>query len=312
MEFKRLGESGLKVSLVGLGCNNFGRRCDQDETRAIVHAALDEGINFFDTADIYGGPGQSEILLGKVLSGIDRSQYIIATKFANSMGDGLLQKGASRGYIIKAVDDSLKRLGMDYIDLYQQHVPDADTPIEETIRALDDLVRMGKVRYTGHSNFTGWQIADADWTARSLGLNSFSSAQNLYSLLDQRVSREVIPACKQFKLGLLPYFPLASGMLTGKYSRGEAPTSGSRLANMGDRGLAALNDSAFDRLEQYQQFAQDAGRSILELAMSWLASQSVVSSVIAGATSAVQVKKNVQAAQWKLSETDLFEIGKLS
>jgi aryl-alcohol dehydrogenase-like predicted oxidoreductase len=312
MEYKRLGESGLKVSMVGLGCNNFGRRCDQNDTRTIVRAALDEGINFFDTADIYGGAGQSEILLGKALRGIDRSQFIIATKFANPMGDGPFRRGASRRYIIKAIDDSLNRLGMDYIDLYQQHVPDADTPIEETIRALDDLVRMGKVRYTGHSNFAGWQIADADWTARSQRLNAFSSAQNLYSLLDQRVNREVIPACRQFKLGLLPYFPLASGMLTGKYLRGEAPANGSRLASMGDRGLAALNDAAFDRLEQYQQFAEDAGRSILELAMSWLASQDIVSSVIAGATSAMQVKQNVQAAKWKLSAADLIEIGKLS
>ena len=312
MEYKRLGGSGLKVSQIGLGCNNFGRRCDQDATRAVVHAARDEGINFFDTADIYGGSGQSEILLGKALRGVDRSECIIATKFANPMGEGPHLRGASRRYIIKAIEDSLRRLGTEYIDLYQQHVPDAETPIEETLRALEDLVRSGKVRYIGHSNFTGWQIADADWTARAMGLNRYSSAQNLYNLLDQRVSRDVIPACERFNIGLLPYFPLASGMLTGKYLRGEPPDPGSRLANMGKRGLAALNDSAFDRLEVYQQFARDAGRSILELAMSWLASQTIVSSVIAGATSAKQVKQNVEAGQWKLSESELLEIGKLS
>ncbi|MDE0756857.1 MAG: aldo/keto reductase [Pseudomonadales bacterium] len=312
MEYKRLGQSGLKVSLVGLGCNNFGRRCDEDATTAIVHAALDQGINFFDTADIYGGAGQSEKLLGKAIKGLDRSQLIVATKFANPMGEGPLRRGAARGYIVKAVEDSLRRLDTEYIDLYQQHVPDADTPIEETIRALDDLIRLGKVRYIGNSNFTGWQIADADWTAKSLGLNSFSSAQNLYNLLDQRVSREVIPACERFQVGLLPYFPLASGMLTGKYLRGEAPDKGTRLASMGERGRAALTDAAFDRFDQYQKYAQDAGRSILELAMSWLARQDVVSSVIAGATSAMQVKQNVEAAQWSLSKSDLFDIGKLS
>ena len=312
MEYKRLGQSGLKVSLVGLGCNNFGRRCDEDATTAIVHAALDQGINFFDTADIYGGAGQSEKLLGKAIKGLDRSQLIVATKFANPMGEGPLRRGAARGYIVKAVEDSLRRLDTEYIDLYQQHVPDASTRIEETIRALDDLIRLGKVRYIGNSNFTGWQIADADWTAKSLGLNSFSSAQNLYNLLDQRVSREVIPACERFQVGLLPYFPLASGMLTGKYLRGEAPDKGTRLASMGERGRAALTDAAFDRFDQYQKYAQDAGRSILELAMSWLARQDVVSSVIAGATSAMQVKQNVEAAQWSLSKSDLFDIGKLS
>jgi aryl-alcohol dehydrogenase-like predicted oxidoreductase len=312
MEYKRLGQSGLKVSLVGLGCNNFGQRCDEDATRTIVHAALDQGINFFDTADIYGGAGQSERLLGKAIKGLDRSQLIIATKFANPMGDGPLRRGANRGYIVKAVEDSLQRLGTDYIDLYQQHVPDESTPIEETIRALDDLIRGGKVRYTGNSNFSGWQIADADWTAKALGLNSFSSAQNLYNLLDQRVSREVIPACERFQVGLLPYFPLASGMLTGKYIRGKAPAKGTRLANMGERGRAALTDTSFDRFDRYHQFAQDAGRSILELAMSWLARQDVVSSVIAGATSAVQVQQNVEAAQWSLSDSDLLDIGKLS
>ena len=312
MEYKRLGQSGLKVSLVGLGCNNFGRRCDEDATTAIVHAALDQGINFFDTADIYGGAGQSEQLLGKAIKGLDRSQLIVATKFANPMGEGPLHRGANRGYIVKAVEDSLRRLDTDYIDLYQQHVPDAGTPIEETIRALDDLIRLGKVRYIGNSNFTGWQIADADWTAKSLGLNSFSSAQNLYNLLDQRVSREVIPACGRFQVGLLPYFPLASGMLTGKYLRGEAPAKGTRLASMGARGQAALTDAAFDRFDQYHKYAQDAGRGILELAMSWLARQSVVSSVIAGATSALQVKQNVEAAQWSLSDSDLSDIGKLS
>ena len=218
MEFRNLGNSGLKVSTVGLGCNNFGMRIDADQTRAVVHAALDAGINFFDTADVYGGQ-KSEVFLGQALKGIDRDSVVIATKFAMPTGEG--RQGASRRYIMSAVEASLDRLGTGYIDLYQQHRPDPDTPIEETLRALDDLVSAGKVRYLGNSNFNGWQLADADWTARSEGLNRFVSAQNHYNLLDRRIEREVLPACERFGLGQLPYFPLASGLLTGKYDRGQ-------------------------------------------------------------------------------------------
>ncbi|HEX4182491.1 MAG TPA: aldo/keto reductase [Caulobacteraceae bacterium] len=210
MEYRRLGTSGLKVSEVGLGCNNFGMRIDQQATSAVVGACLDAGITFFDTADVYGG-SKSEVMLGEALKG-KRQDVVLATKFAMPMGAGPDRRGGSRRYIMSAVEASLKRLNTDHIDLYQMHGPDADTPIEETLRALDDLVTHGKVRYIGNSNFTGWQIADADWVARTEHLNRFISAQNNYSLLERKVEFEVTPACQRFGLGVLPYFPLASGL----------------------------------------------------------------------------------------------------
>lgn len=311
MEYRNLGTTGLKVSLVGIGCNNFGRRCDAITTKAVVEAALDNGINFFDTADIYGS-GQSESFLGEAIKGMDRSKIIIATKFANPMGEGDMMRGASRRYIMNAVDASLTRLGTDYIDLYQQHVPDATTPIEETLRTLDDLVRAGKVRYLGNSNFSGWQIADADWTAKHFGLNRFATAQNLYSLLDRRLEKDVVPACQHYGLGILPYFPLASGMLTGKYQRGNQPPQGTRLAMWGDRAKAAMSDANFDVVERLDQFARDRGHTILELAMSWLGTMPHISSVIAGATSEAQVAQNAQAANWRLSDDEMAEVATLS
>ena len=307
MEYRNLGSSGLKVSMVGLGCNNFGMRCDADQTREVVHAGLDAGINFFDTADVYGGT-QSEVFLGQALQDVDRSSVIIASKFAMPVAEG--KRGASRHYIMSAVEASLKRLGTDYIDLYQQHAPDPGTPIEETLRALDDLVRSGKVRYLGNSNFNGWQLADADWTARHLGLNRFVSAQNLYNLLDRRLEKDVLPACDHFNIGLLPYFPLASGLLTGKYQRGKAAPADTRLA--GERGRNALSDANFDVLDRLDAFARERGRTLLELAMSWLAGHPAVSSVIAGATRPDQVLANVEAAQWSLLPEDLDTIAGLS
>jgi aryl-alcohol dehydrogenase-like predicted oxidoreductase len=307
MEYRNLGTSGLKVSAVGLGCNNFGMRIDADQTNAVVHAALDAGINFFDTADVYGGT-QSEVFLGQALKGVDRDSVVIATKFAMPLGEG--RRGASRRYIMSAVEASLKRLGMDHIDLYQQHAPDPDTPIEETLRALDDLIQAGKVRYIGNSNFNGWQLADADWTARSAGLNRFVSAQNLYNLLDRRLEREVLPACKRFGLGMLPYFPLASGLLTGKYNRGQPAPEDTRLA--GERGRAALTDANFDVVEKLDGFARERGHTLLTLAMSWLASNPVVASVIAGATRVEQVQDNVEAAGWQLTPDELSEVAGLS
>lgn len=311
MEFRNLGTSGLKVSTVGLGCNNFGMRIDAEQTRAVVHGALDAGINFFDTADVYGG-SKSESFLGDALKGIDRDSVVIATKFAMPLGreKGEGRQGASRRYIMSAVDASLTRLGTDYIDLYQQHRPDADTPIEETLRALDDLVTTGKVRYLGNSNFTGWQLADADWTARSEGLNRFVSAQNLYNLLDRRIEREVLPACEQFGLGMLPYFPLASGLLTGKYDRGQPAPENTRLS--GERGKIALTDANFDVVEKLAGFAAEHGRSLLELAMSWLAGNPLVSSVISGATRVEQVQANVDAVSWQLSAEERDEIHSLT
>ena len=307
MEYRNLGTSGLKVSAVGLGCNNFGMRIDADQTNAVVHAALDAGINFFDTADVYGGT-QSEVFLGQALKGIDRDSVVIATKFAMPLGEG--RRGASRRYIMSAVEASLKRLGMDHIDLYQQHAPDPDTPIEETLRALDDLIQAGKVRYIGNSNFNGWQLADADWTARSAGLNRFVSAQNLYNLLDRRLEREVLPACERFGLGMLPYFPLASGLLTGKYNRGQSAPEDTRLA--GERGRAALTDANFDVVEKLDGFARERGHTLLTLAMSWLACNPVVASVIAGATRVEQVQSNVEAAGWQLTPDELSEVAGLS
>lgn len=309
MELRNLGNTGLKVSVVGLGCNNFGMRCDEEQTKAVVHAAMDQGINFFDTADIYGGT-KSETFLGRALSGMDRDALIIATKFAMPVADG--KRGASRHYIMNAVEASLTRLGTDYIDLYQQHAPDPDTPIDETLRALDDLIRSGKVRYIGHSNFNGWQLADADWTARHHGLDRFVTAQNLYNLVDRRLEKDVLPACRHFGLGVLPYFPLASGLLTGKYRRGEAPGEGTRLAHFGERGKAALSDANFDVVEKLEAFARECGHTLLELAVSWLVCNPSITSVISGATRPDQVQANVSAASWRLTEDELATVAGLS
>jgi aryl-alcohol dehydrogenase-like predicted oxidoreductase len=307
MKLRRLGTSGLKVSEVGLGCNNFGMRIDEKATQGVVDAALDAGITFFDTADIYGGT-KSEEFLGKAL-GKRRGDIVLATKFGMAIGGDERKKGGSRRWIMTAVEDSLRRLGTDWIDLYQFHAPDADTPIDETLRALDDLVTQGKVRYIGNSNFTGWQIADADWTAA--GGTRFVSAQNLYSLLERKVEFEVLPACEHFGLGFLPFFPLASGLLSGKYKRGEAPPDDSRLAAWGARGAAAMSDKNFDKVEKLEAWAAERGHTILELAFAWLLGHEVVSSVIAGATTPEQVKTNAATAAWELTPEEVKEVGDL-
>ncbi|MFI5314154.1 MAG: aldo/keto reductase [Myxococcota bacterium] len=309
MEHKSLGRSGLRVSVVGLGCNNFGQRCDQAQTRAVVAKALDLGVTLFDTADVYGGQGVSEEYLGKALES-RRADVIVATKFGMPMGDGSLKRGGSRRWVMQAAENSLRRLGTDYIDLYQIHLPDAGTPIEETLRALDDLVRQGKVRYLGCSNYAGWQVVEAAWTARSASLSPFVSAQNFYNLLERNVERELVPACNTYGLGVLPYFPLASGLLTGKYRRGEAAPEGTRLSAP-RFGKSALTDKNFDKLEKLAGFAADAGHSLLELAIGWLASQSHVSSVIAGATKPEQVEQNVRAAERKLSPAELARVNEV-
>jgi len=310
MDHRRLGDSGLKVSEIGLGCNNFGMRIDQDGTNAVIAAAIDHGVTFMDTADVYGGQGKSEEMMGVALKG-RRHEVILATKFASPMG-APEKRGGSRRYVLEAVEASLRRLQTDYIDLYQMHQPDRDTPIEETLGALDDLVTQGKVRYIGNSNFTGWMIADADWTARNEHLNRFVSAQNNYSLLERRVEHEVTPACDRFGLGMLPYFPLASGLLTGKYTRGEAPPEGTRLANFGPRAAAALNDNNFDKLDKLTSWAQARGHTLLELAFAWLLGHKVVSSVIAGATKPEQVGANAATAGWKLTPEEVAEVTKLA
>jgi aryl-alcohol dehydrogenase-like predicted oxidoreductase len=308
MKVRRLGNSGLKVSVVGLGCNNFGMRIDADQTAAVVNAAIDAGITLFDTADIYGGT-QSEAFLGKALGG-RRHEIVLATKFGMQVGGDPRKRGGSRKWIMQAVEDSLRRLGTDYIDLYQHHQPDPDTPLDETLRALDDLVTQGKVRYIGCSNYAGWQIADADWTAA--GQSRFISAQNLFSLLERDVEREVLPACGNFGLGFLPFFPLASGLLSGKYRRGEPPPEGTRLAAWGARGQAAMSEANFDRVEALAAWAEARGHTLLELAFAWLLGHEAVSSVIAGATSPEQVRANAATAEWRLTPEEVDDVGKLA
>jgi len=307
MRTRRLGNSGLKVSEVGLGCNNFGMRIDQKATQAVVDTAIEAGITLFDTADVYGAT-QSEVFLGKAL-GKRRQEIVLATKFGMQIGDDKSRSGGSRRWIMRAVEDSLSRLGTDYIDLYQLHRYDPETPLDETLRALDDLVTQGKVRYIGNSNFTGWQIADADWTAA--GATRFVSAQNLFSLLERKVEHEVLPSCEHFGLGFLPFFPLASGLLSGKYKRGEKPPEGTRLAAWGSRGAAALSDKNFDKVEKLTAWAEAHDHTILELAFAWLLGHEVVSSVIAGATSPEQVKTNAAAGDWRLTPEEVQEVGEL-
>jgi aryl-alcohol dehydrogenase-like predicted oxidoreductase len=309
MERRRLGGSGLKVSEIGLGCNNFGMRIDEAQSKAVVDAALDVGINFFDTADVYGAT-QSEVFLGKAL-GARRHQAVVATKFGVKLGKDEDRRGGSRRWILRAAEDSLRRLGTDYIDLYQLHVPDPETPIDETLRALDDLVSQGKVLYVGCSNLAGWQIADADWTARTAGFARFVSAQNEYNLLNRGVEAEVLPACERFGLGMLPWFPLAAGLLSGKYRRGEPPPQGTRMAAWGAMAQSSLTDERFDKVEKLEAWAKERGHSLLELAFAWLLGRPVVSSVIAGATSPEQVRANATTAEWRLTPAEVKEVGEL-
>jgi aryl-alcohol dehydrogenase-like predicted oxidoreductase len=311
METRNLGTSGLRVSAVGLGCNNFGGRIGLDESRAVVHRALDLGITLFDTADTYGNRGGSEDCLGQVL-GDRRKDIVLATKFGLPMDEAKILSGASRRYIMTAAEASLRRLRTDWIDLYQLHTPDALTPIEETLRALDDLIRQGKVRYVGNSNFAAWQAVAADWTARHHDLDRFVSCQNEYSLLKRDIEAELAPAMQACGLGLLPYFPLAAGLLTGKYRRQAAPPQGTRFARMqglADRYLTPANWTILERLED---FCARRGHSLLELAFSWLKARPAVASVIAGATKPEQVEQNVKAASWELTPDDLAEIDRLS
>jgi aryl-alcohol dehydrogenase-like predicted oxidoreductase len=312
MTYRRLGDSGLVVSVVGIGCNNFGRKLDADGTREVVDAAFDAGITLFDTADIYGTPhGASESLLGAALKG-RRDEAILATKFGMNM-DGMNGRdfGArgSRRYITRAVEASLRRLETDYIDLYQMHEPDPATPIEETLGALDDLVCSGKVRYLGNSNFAGWQIADADWTARTGGQTRFVSAQNRYSLLTRDAETEVVPACEQFGLGLLPFFPLEAGLLSGKYRRGEAAAAGTRMST--ERYASWLDAADWDTIEALTAFGAERGRSLLEVGIGGLAAQPAVTSVIAGATTASQVRANAAAGSWDLDAADLAALSEI-
>lgn len=307
MQERTLGNSGLKVSLAGLGTNNFSALTDLETSREIVHKALDLGVTLFDTADIYGGElGGSESYLGQIL-GNRRKDVVLATKFG--MKDlTAAPASSSRRYIMSAVEGSLRRLKTDWIDLYQLHTPDGTTPIEETLRALDDLIAQGKVRYVGSSNLAAWQVVEAHWTAERRGLNHFISAQNEYSLLDRGIERELLPALQAYDIGLLPYFPLASGLLSGKYRRDTPPPQGTRLAAW--KGVASkyLTESNWALLDALKGFAEQRGHSLLDLAFAWLAGHARVSSIIAGATKPEQVEQNARAVAWTLTQAELAEI----
>jgi len=307
MEIRNLGGSGLRVSAVGLGCNNFGQRIDLEASRKVIHKALDLGITLFDTADIYSNMGGSETVLGEVL-GDRRKDIVLATKYSKPMAEDGTKQGASRRYIINAVEASLKRLKTDYIDLYQQHDYDPLTPIEETLRALVELVRQGKVRYIGNSNFPAWRVAEAEYVARAMNVTHFVSCQDEYSLVVRDIEKDLLPAAEEYNLGLLPFFPLASGLLTGKYRKGEAAPADTRLgkvARLRDRYVTPRNE---DIVEKLQAFAQTRGHTMLELAFSWLAARPQVASVIAGATRVEQVEQNVKAIAWNLSADEMKEI----
>jgi aryl-alcohol dehydrogenase-like predicted oxidoreductase len=305
MRSRRLGTEGPEVSVVGLGCNNFGTRVDLEGTRAVVDAALDTGVTLLDTADVYGNKGGSESFLGEVLEG-RRDRVVLATKFGQDMGEGTKARG-SRAYIHKAIDASLQRLRSDVVDLYQYHTPDNVTPFEETFGALNELVRAGKVRYVGHSNLDAAQVEEVDVICREHGYARPVSAQNRYSLLHRDAEEELLPTCERLGIGVLPYFPLASGLLTGKYRRGEQSPEGTRLAGRKE----VFTDETFDRLEALEEFAKERGLTLLQVAIGGLRAQPAIASVIAGATKPEQVRANVEAAEWEPAPEDLAALNRL-
>jgi len=339
MDYRYVGRSGLMVSSIGLGCDNFGHKCNEELSAAIVHRALDLGITFFDTADMYGPGGLSEEYLGKALKD-HRKDAVIATKFVGPQGElwgpGLMHMGTSRRHIMYAVEASLRRLDTDFIDLYQIHFPFPMVPMEETLRTLDDLIRQGKVRYIGTSNFAGWQIVDANWIARTQHLAPFVSAQNAYNMLDRQAEKELLPACVEHGVGMLPFFPLASGFLTGKYRRGHGGPEDGRLT--GERpetkNLVGVDDAIvrgtnpelvrwlthdciftdenFDILDKLGAFAQARDHTLLELAIAWLAGQTGVSSVLVGASKVEQLEQNARAGDWVLTPEELAEVGAIT
>ncbi|HUD78393.1 MAG TPA: aldo/keto reductase [Streptosporangiaceae bacterium] len=310
MRYRPLGNSGLVVSVVGLGCNNFGRRLDVAQTRAVVDAAIDSGVTLLDTADIYGGAGRSEELLGEALAG-RRDQVVLATKFGSQPADMGYGPAAGakggRAYIRRAVEHSLRRLRTDYIDLYQIHTPDPVTPVEETLTALSELVQAGLVRYIGHSNFSAVQIAAAAAAARELGTVPFISAQNHWSLLERQAELEVVPTAIEYGLGVLPFFPLANGLLTGKVRRGSGPAEGTRLAER----AGYITEDKLDKVEALAGWAEQHGTTMLEIAIGGLAALPGCTSVIAGATSAEQIRANAQAGEWVPDDGELAEIDKI-
>jgi len=311
MEFRTMGRSGLHVSLAGIGCNTFGWWIEEAPAKHVVDAALDHGVTLFDTADMYDD-GRSETFLGKAL-GSRRHEAVIVTKFGMKKGSDQrdIPRG-SRAYIIESCEGSLKRLGTDHIDLYLHHQPDPMSPITETLDAIDRLIDQGKIRYGGCSNYAGWQIADADWLARDGNLNHFVVAQNEWNLLERGIEEEVVPACRRFGLGIMPYFPLSMGLLSGKYKRGEQPSGDYRLGDDSERYRRHLSDANFDRVERLAAFAAEHGHSLLELAIGWLASQDVVATVICGATKPEQVAANAAAVTaWRLTADEMAAVDAL-
>ena len=309
MEYRNLGRAGVKVSAIGIGCNQFGGKVDKAGTKAIVQKALDEGINFFDTADVYGNRGTSEEYLGAALEGV-RDQAVIATKGRAKMGDGPNDQGTSRYHIMNAVEASLRRLGTDHIDLYQIHSWDESVSIEEMMRAVEDLVRAGKIRYIGASNFSAWQLCRSNDLAEMMGWDQFVTIQPHYHLLERSIENELIPYCQFANIGILPYFPLAGGFLTGKYKRGESAPAGTR----GEKSPYVqkyMTDVNFDKLDALTAFAASRGHTLHDLAFAWLLSNKQVSSVIAGATNPDQVTSNASTVEWKLSEEEMDEVNKL-
>jgi len=306
MRYRPMGHSDLVVSVVGVGCNNFGRRIGPPETRAVIEAALDQGVTLFDTADSYG---ESEALLGEVLAG-RRDTVVLATKFGNDTRGRVGAPGEPRGsrrYIRAAVESSLRRLRTDFIDLYQYHMPDGVTPMEETLAALDELVEEGLVRHIGSSNLAAWQVADADWLARTRGSARFIAAQNHYNLLHRAAEAELVPACLQYGIGLLPYFPLANGLLTGKYRRGAQPPVGTRLSSR----PALIEEAPFTLLEALAAYAAERGRRLLDVAIGGLAARPAVACVIAGAMTPEQVRDNVAAGSWEPDPDDWADLDAL-
>ena len=311
MEYRNLGRSGLRVSTVGLGCNNFGMRLNVEETRAVVYRAIDKGITLFDTADMYGARGGSEEQLGKIL-GSRRKDIVLASKFGMAMSDDGTKIGASRRYIMSAVEDSLTRLNTDWLDLYQLHQLDPFTPMEETLRALDDLVTQGKVRYIGCSNLASWQVVESQWMSKSSNLNRFVSCQDEYNILNRSTERELIPAMQQYGCGLLPYFPLASGLLTGKYQPDKMPR-GARLTDMPTfANRTYVTDENFSIIDKLDSFAKANGHTLLELAFSWMAARPTTASIIAGATKPEQIDANVASINWKITPEQISEVDEIS
>jgi aryl-alcohol dehydrogenase-like predicted oxidoreductase len=310
MEFRNLGNSGLKVSAVGLGGNNFGWWADEQTSATVVNHAIESGINFIDTADVYDR-GHSEEYIGKALKG-KRTQVIIATKFGNPMGMGPNEKGGSRLHIKQAVDASLKRLQTDYIDLYQIHLADPTTQIEETLRALDDLVKAGKVLYIGCSNFAAWQLCEALWTSKVNNLHSFVTIQPQYNILARQIERELVPCCQQYNIGIIPYSPLASGFLTGKYRSGEQPPADARLSGPNPAFRRIFTDTNWDKLAKLEAFAKERGHTVGELAIAWLLAKPCVCTVIAGARKTEQVDANIKAGDWKLTADDVAKVDAIS